>query len=175
MRLNLGCGPVTPGGWVNIDRDHYDGLQWRGDVVEGLPYPDHSADGAVANHVLQMVAWSELVSWLTEVRRVLQPFARLRILVPWLAVSFDAYRDNDRDWFPIDPLHEPSLDGAFCMYLTQAGATRSLFTEPWLIELCERAGFREAHRCEFRQTNGPPWLTWLDSRERESLIVEAVA
>lgn len=192
MRLNVGCGRDVRDGWVNVDCNQYD--TWplsfidasllRGDVPpangvyladvrSGLPFRAQSFDGAVANHVLQMVAWPDLVGWLDEVRRVLKPDTWLRLLVPDLVGAFGAYQGFDPGWFPISDEHERSIDGKLCMYLSQAGATRSVFTSAWLSELCARAGFDEVAVIPGPFTCGPDWMTALDSRMHESLIVEA--
>lgn len=173
MRLNIGCGPDIRPGWVNIDRDVYFGLDWRGDVLTGLPWPDETFDGAVANHVLQMVAYPDIVPWLNEVRRVLKPDARLRLLVPDLLGAISAFHDRSAGWFPIDDTLEPDINGKLCLYVSQAGATRSVFTGPWMTNLCDRALFADSVVIESSATLGPSWLTELDSRHHESIIVEA--
>lgn len=180
MRLNIGCGTQVVEGWVNIDADHtltqLDGIE-HGDPLEGLPYDDDSIEGAVAHHVLQMVDWLDLVPWLREVRRVLAPGAWLRITVPDFLRAVTAARRGDVDWFPIEDAHERSIDGKLCLYVSQAGATRSVFTSSWLSTLCLRAGFTPvvvaAHLDAVHE--GPEWLRALDSRGEESIVVEARA
>jgi predicted SAM-dependent methyltransferase len=200
IKLNLGCGPHPAPGWVNVDSFQWPEwpnhiiracpgtrrrfppdteLPYLQDVLDGLPWSDGFADGAVAHHVLQMVSYPDLVPWLREVQRVLKPGAWLRMTLPDAEGAFIAYRTNDRAWFPIDPVLEPSTDGALCLYLNQAGATRSVFTLHWAVQLCERAGFSNAHAHGIPETKattmGPAWLTELDSRLPESIVVEARA
>lgn len=179
VRLNIGCGPVQPDGWWNIDHDQAWANPLTGatlaDPLGTLPTGDDTAEGAVAHHVLQMVPWPNLVQWLTEVRRVLRPNAVLRLSVPDLLGAMEAHDRGDRAWFPVAPEHEPSVDGALCMYLTQAGATRSVFTSDWLAELLLRAGYRRAWRTSCGNTLGPKWLADLDSRPAESIYVEGRA
>lgn len=182
-RLNIGCGPVQPDGWENIDVDPgYPPHRYR--LMDpaghnGLDWPAATFDGAVSHHVLQMVPWPDLVPWLEEVRRVLKPGAVLRLSVPDLLGAVGAYLAGDRSWFPIDPAHEESTGGALCMYLTQAGATRSVFTASWLAELFDRAGFAECSWSSSENgvliTMGPPWLVELDNRHAESIYVEGRA
>ncbi len=171
MRLNAGCGPVTPESWVNVDADAYPGAM-HCDVLDGLPFDDETFDGAVAHHVLQCVAWPSLERWLDEVRRVLKAGAWLRITVPDLLGAVAAHADGRAEWFPIDDKIEWSIDGKLCVYVSQAGATRSVFTGFWLVDLCERAGFTNVWPSD-GSTGGPPWLTDLDSRLDESIVVEA--
>lgn len=167
MRLNIGAGPIQPADWSNVDPDPQWGV---------LPWPARWArarfEGAVANHVLQLVAWPDLVPWLVVARDVLEPGGWLRLLVPDFPGAYAAALEGNRDWFPIAAEHEPSIDGALCLYLAQAGATRSVFTGPWLCDLMRRAGFVAVHQPRFGETAGPGWLTDLDTREHESIIVE---
>lgn len=177
-RLNIGCGPVVAHGWMNVDHStEWEALgAWHGDPLDGLQWDDHTFDGAVAHHVLQMVAWPDLVPWLSEVRRVLKRAAWLRITVPDIERAFAALERQRIAWFPIDDEHEQSIDGKFCMYVSQAGATRSVFTSTWLHELLARAGFVVSHTCATGgYTAGADWLLALDSRLDESIIVEAQA
>lgn len=173
-RLNLGCGPVQPDGWDNVDSNPI----WGATVADPLgdfPFEEWDFDYVVANHVLQMVAWIDLVDWLAAVRFVLKAGGVFRVLVPDLDAAIDArYRKNPAH-FEIDDRHEASLDGKFCMYVTQAGSTRSVFTEAWLRELLARAGFARVVRplhggtllCE------DPGICDLDSRRSESILLEA--
>lgn len=189
MRLNIGCGPVQPDDWANLDPDP----QWNAPLRDLGAIGSASIEGAVAHHVLQMIAWPDLVPWLAEVRRVLRPGGYLRLSVPDLALvgrwlGLDG-RAVDPYPPPISDEHETSIDGKVCMWLSQAGATRSVFTGPWLVELTQRAGYcaGEAgwqgwglddptkHR---HYSTGPAWLTDLDltpDRRDESLYVDAIA
>lgn len=177
-RLNLGCGPDVHEGWVNADI-----APWAPEVyVIGspsrtpLPWPDDSFDGVVAHHVLQMIEWPELTPWLTEVRRVLAPDGTLRLTVPDLIGAVTAHQQGDWPWFPIADEVERSIDGKLCLYVSQAGATRSVFTGRWLTELCQRAGFAGVAEVAWGVTDsGPEWITELDTRQGESIVVEAWA
>lgn len=194
-RLNIGCGLVVADGWVNVDEKAYrewpdrhrgqryprpsdfDAGPWIANPLghmgaAGLPWADESFAGAVSHHVLQMVPWPHLVPWLAEVRRVLEPGATLRLSVPDLMGAVGAYLADDRSWFPIDPAHEPSTGGALCLYLTQAGATRSVFTAGWLLDLLALAGFEHTSVETPQSSMGPRWMLDLDSRPLESIIVE---
>lgn len=174
-RLNLGCGPVQPDGWVNVDSDP----QWGAlvaDPVGEFPFEEWDFDYVVAHHVLQMVAWADLVPWLTKVRFVLKAGGVLRVSVPDLIGAIDAWSMRRGNWFPIADEHEPSVDGKLCLYVTQGGFTRSVFTEGWLRELLDRAGFSRVVRplmggtilCDDEE------ICDLDSRRNESIMLEAI-
>lgn len=173
-RLNIGSGPIVRDGWTNVDRDRYPGAV-RGDVLAGDLGSRGMAEGAVAHHVLQMIGWPDLVPWLDHVRGALRYGGYLRLSVPDLRLAGD-WLDGFGPPPPISDDHEASMDGKVCLWVSQAGATRSVFTGPWLVELCLRAGFRDAavqpHGC----SHGPEWLTSLDydpDRSSESVYVDA--
>lgn len=172
-RLNFGSGPMVAPGWINIDRDNQ-GQQHRGDIRDGLPFDDGTFDYVVAHHALQMLAWPELVPALIELSRVTIPGGWLRISVPDLLAAVYAYEVGDADHFQIDDAHEKTIDGKLCLYLSQAGSTRSVFTTGWLERLCGRAGWLDPHQVGFCVTTSPwPEITSLDSRPIESIFLEA--
>lgn len=174
-RLNFGCGPMVVPGWINSDRDDH-GQDHVGDIRDGLPFRDDSFDYVVAHHALQMLAWPELVPALAELRRVTRPDGWLRLSVPDLLGALFAYEVGDPDHFQIDDAHEKTIDGKLCLYVSQAGATRSVFTPGWLERLCVRAGWSHTHHVVFCVTTSPwPDITGLDSRPGESIFLEAAA
>lgn len=168
--LNIGCGTVWPGDpWTNVDPDPSHGPRGSyvvADPLTGLPFDDGWFDGAVAHHVLMMVPWVDLPRWLGEVRRVTA--GPLRVSVPNMHAAITAWRGHDRDWFPVSAETAPTVDEAFCLYVTQGGATRSIFTAPRLASLLT------AHYGPLRGIDQwRPELAALDSRQDESLIMEA--
>lgn len=171
----MGAGSVQPPDpWTNADVDP----RWntRGNSVHiqpagRLPWDDDWYDGTCANHVLQMIAWPDLVPWLAEVRRVTA--GPVRLLVPDMPGAVDAWQRGDADWFPISDEHESSVDGKFAMYVMQAGATRTFFTPAWLMELCARAGFESVSVGGYGVCDQLPLLASLDSRPNESIVVTA--
>ncbi len=171
MRLDWGCGPDLEAGWVGSDLVDW-GQEHVGDIRDGLPWDDGTFDYAVTNHALQMVPWADLVPTLAELRRVVSGW--VRILVPDLTAALWAFHRADAGHFQVADEHEHSIDGKLCMYLTQAGSTRSLFTAHWLAELCERAGFSFTHHAAPGLTiTGIDGIVGRDSRPAESLIIEA--
>lgn len=175
MKLHWGCGPVVAAGWVNSDEDDH-GQDHVGDIRDGFPWSEGTFDYCVSHHALQMLPWAALVPALAELRRVTKSGGWLRISVPDLLAAVFAYEVGDPDHFQVSDAHEKTIDGKLCLYLSQAGSTRSLFTGPWLEELCSRAGWVVVRRAGFAVT-ASPWenITALDSRSAESIFVEAVA
>jgi SAM-dependent methyltransferase len=112
LRLHLGCGPVTPVGWVNVDyfigarlarlpllgrmlrrltaTDWSTGILIH-DLRRPLPWADRSAAAIYSGHTLEHLTREEGRRFLAECRRVLRPGGVLRIAVPDLRAIVDAY------------------------------------------------------------------------------------
>lgn len=173
--LNVGCGPDVRDGWTNVDSRAQAGVIVS-DLTVRLTFADDEFDIAVLNHVLQDITWADLVPALTEVRRVLRPGGTIRLLVPDLVGAVTAWAAGITGWFPIADQHEPTIDGKLCMYVTQAGKTRSVFTRGWVRELLIAAGFTDIRPVPFGgTTTNSAMIAELDSRQGESLIFEATA
>jgi hypothetical protein len=175
-RLNFGCGPQPLPGWFNVDRQPGPGIDLVADVRGGLPLPPHGMDCAVAMHVLQDLAWPEIVPALVELRRVLMPGGVLRIGVPDLDRAIDAYRAGRHDYFHVPDRDARCLGAKLVTQIIWYGSVRTPFTFDFACELLGRAGFRAPTRCSFgHSASGDAALTALDNRERETLFVEAQA
>lgn len=184
-RLSVGCGPVVREPWHHADARHWPGMatdsdptlttwDYVGPVQNGLPWADLTFGGVVAWHMLSMLEWPDLLPALVEMRRVLAHGGVLRVGVPDIRRGLAALTAGDAEFFQVADYHESSIDGKFCMWLTQAGASRSVFTGLWLTDLLHRAGFSEVDTAEVGVTKlGPTWLTELDDRPDETLVVEA--
>lgn len=168
----MGCADVQPTNFVNYDPDPKWGAPWP-DTTPMIA--DDPFDLIVANHVLMMVPWPSVRHWLTDAHAALRPGGVLRLINPDTLGAFVAARRDDVGWFPISDDVETTVEGKLCVYLTQAGATRSLFTPSWLIELCLRAGFSEATEMDFGCSMLPDEYEAcsLDTRESESFVIEA--
>lgn len=170
MRLNAGCGPIAVDGWTNVDAHDW-GQEHIADLQK-LPFDDGQFDVTSCNHVLQAISYLDLVPALTELRRV--TYGWVRFLVPDLEAATFAYHRGDAAHFQVSDDLETSIAGKYSLYVSQAGATRSVFTFDWLSELCHRAGFGVIHKARFHETiSGHPEITELDSRADESIILEA--
>ena len=174
-RLNWGCGPTPPSGWINADRLSAPGVTLHADIRDGLALPDGSVDYAVANHALQDLPYLDVLPALRELRRVLRPGGVLRAGLPDLERAIDAWLRQDRAYFYIPDDEVGSLGGKLIVQAIWYGATRTPFTWDFFHELATKAEFRRVSRCKFRQTESPwPEIVELDNRERETLFVEAV-
>jgi SAM-dependent methyltransferase len=81
--LNLGCGPHSFPGWLNVDVIETDTI--KPDVVVNgprLPFADAAFGVAYLGHMLEHVAWDRVPIVLAEVRRVVRPGGEVRIVGP---------------------------------------------------------------------------------------------
>jgi SAM-dependent methyltransferase len=109
-RLNLGCGPNAPAGWVNVDGswnawlsnhvhlhktlmafglfgDKNPGAQWNvrplvHDLTEPLPFADNTISAIYGAHVLEHLYLVDAQRLLGECKRVLRPDGVIRLVVP---------------------------------------------------------------------------------------------
>jgi len=114
VKLNLGCGPQVPEGWINVDyalgarfakshvfravnrRVKLFNLEWNDailihDLTTRFPWPDASADVVYSSHTLEHLSRDEGRHFLGESHRVLKPGGTIRIVVPDLAVIIRRY------------------------------------------------------------------------------------
>jgi SAM-dependent methyltransferase len=174
-RLNWGCGNTHPRGWVNADIKAAPGIQVSCDIRHGLPIADDTFDYAVSVHALNELAYPELVPALRELRRVLRPEGTLRLVLPDLLKTIEAFRAGDRNYFTVPDEDVKRLGSKLPLHLIWYGYTRSLFTPDFIEELLLKAGFSAVAHCTFKQTRSRwPEIVELDNRERESLFVEAI-
>ncbi len=174
-RLNWGCGGAGQPGWLNSDRREGAGIDFCCDIrPNGLPVETDTLDYIVSIHALQEVPWNEIQSVLREFHRVLKPGGVLRLCLPDLTKGVAAYTRGDRDHFLIPDEESTCLGGKFILHMLWLGHSRLLFTPDFIEEILLKAGFRSVAHCPFQQTKSAhPGIVELDSREHESLFVEA--
>jgi aspartate beta-hydroxylase len=123
LRLHVGCGGHALPGWVNLDL-HPAPLAWN--VLWGLPFADGAASHVFVSHLLEHLYFPrEVMPFLAEVRRVLAPGGRVRLVVPDVAQLIDAYHRGDRDFFARRAAHWPGARGdgpLLPQFLAYAGA-----------------------------------------------------
>ena len=173
-RLNWGCGGHPEPGWINSDIKDGPGIDLPGDIRHGLALDDDSIDYVASVHALLEIAYGDLVPVLRELHRVLKPGGVLRLVLPDLDKGIQAYLRGDEGYFLIPDEDAETLGGKLVVQMIWYGYSRSLFTRDFITELLRKAGFSEIARCEYRQTvSGFTEIVELDSREKESLFVEA--
>src|ERR671915_2431952 len=97
----VGMRLLAPTGWINSDRKEGPGIDISCDIRDGLPLDAGSVDYAVSIHALPEVPYPDLVPVLKELRRVLRPNGVLRLGLPDVDRTIQAYLRKDRSYFPI--------------------------------------------------------------------------
>ncbi|HJZ77590.1 MAG TPA: methyltransferase domain-containing protein [Vicinamibacterales bacterium] len=132
VRVNVGSGPVSAPGWINVDgswQARLAGRRWlaplvsaalgvevghwpRGiryrDIRRGLGYADRSVAVVYASHTLEHLYRDEALRFLRDVRRSLVPGGVCRVVVPDLAAIVGWYLAHRRE--PAEQRAEPSSD-----------------------------------------------------------------
>jgi len=175
-RLNWGCGNHIKPGWINSDQNVRKVAEnsLPCDIRQGIPLDSNSMDYVVSIHALQEIPLDELVSVLSELRRVLKPGGVLRLCLPDLLKGIDAYRRGDRDYFQVPDSDAKSLGSKLVMQVLWYGYSRTVFTKEFIEERLLDSGFSRVRHCEYGKTDSEyPDIVELDNREAESLFVEA--
>lgn len=121
MKLNLGCGPVQPAGWINVDgsnrawlathlrpidrlltslgvlpRTEFGPTTTYGNLFKPLRWATHSADAVYLGEVLEHFTREDGERLLHECSRVLKPGGVLRVRVPDTLAMWGRYTDELR-------------------------------------------------------------------------------
>jgi predicted SAM-dependent methyltransferase len=107
LKLNLGCGPNSRPGWLNIDLFH-SGADLQLDLRKRWPFPDGSTAYIYSEHVFEHFEFSEEVPhFLSESLRVLQNGGVFDVGVPDTEWPIRAYGNPDHDYWPFAPTWHP--------------------------------------------------------------------
>jgi hypothetical protein len=127
-------------------------------------------------HVLQDLAYVEIVPALAELRRVLRPDGVLRAGVPDLERGIAAFVRGDSAYFYVPDDVVRTAGAKLVVQAIWYGSVRTPFTWDFAREMCDKAGYRDVRRAAFgRTTSVHPDIVALDNRERETLFFEALA
>jgi SAM-dependent methyltransferase len=166
LRLHLGAGPHRLPGWINIDAYPAElaiDLRW------GLPFAAGAASHVFMSHTFEHFYYpDEAESVLRDIRRVLAPSGRLRVIVPDIEKCIQAYAARDDRFFADRrrtwtwwPEQHTRLE-AFLSY-AGAGPRPSHFLESHkfgydfetLESLLTRCGYSHVTRSEYMQSDDP--------------------
>ncbi len=97
LRLHIGAGEHRLADWINIDVHP---AQLAMNVLRGLPFAGASVRVVFLSHLLEHLYFPRDVRALfAELRRVLEPGGRLRIVVPDIEQCIEAYTGRDAQFF----------------------------------------------------------------------------
>ena len=168
MNINFGCGSIQPSDWINIDLDP----EFNTEHKDLKLIPDNSCDIIGCHAIICCVKYHDIEKVLLEFYRVLKPGGVVRISLPDIVSGFDAYKNNNINFFPNS---EDDLDKRFSAWLTWYSQSASLLTDKALQYKLQDSGFISVSKTEFKQTAySNEKIYELDTREYEFYFVEAV-
>jgi predicted SAM-dependent methyltransferase len=179
LRLHLGCGRRTIGGWVNVDAAAGQGVDVVWDVRERLPFGSGGTQLIYTEHLLEHLVKADADKLLTECYRVLMPGGRVRIGVPDAEAYLRAYVEGNLAFFQAAerlggatrPLRTPMevINQMFRM----GGAHKYAWDLKTLAQSLSESGFTHIAKYQPGQASTP--LLCLDDPEHafETLYVEA--
>jgi SAM-dependent methyltransferase len=177
--INLGCGPNHVDGWINIDFFGVKGIDYPADLRYPLKIDSNSVDGIFSEHTDQL---------LREAYRVMKPGARIRIVVPDVALFISNYHEKNDVWFaqwekyyfsasPDAERRQRRLGSPIeaLSFVTQEYGHQSCWDFQALSSYLGKNGFVDIVRCGFMQGGDPALLVDQDEEDRKfiSLYVEA--
>lgn len=183
--LDIGCGPHTHAGIINLDYLWHPGVDVCWDIGTGLPFADGSLRGVFSEHCLEHFPLAEAAKVLCEIRRVLRPDGTARIVVPDGELYLRTYvrqRDGDTTQrFPyeeaerVQPGWSPmvSVNRIFYQDRESIFGHRTIFDFALLAQELHAAGFTQVTRRRFGEGSDPRLLIDTPARCCESLYVEA--
>ncbi len=98
LKLNIGCGPLSFKGWVNIDFESFPGV-YHHDARDPIPLADGSARHIHCEHFLEHLTQEDAVRFLRECHRLLEPGGSLRLILPDAGKYLRAYANEERAFF----------------------------------------------------------------------------
>jgi predicted SAM-dependent methyltransferase len=168
MNINFGCGSIQPSDWINIDIDP----EFKTEYRDLSLIDDNSCNIIVCHAIICCVKYHDIEKVLLEFYRVLKPGGVVRISLPDIVSGFDAYKNNNINFFPN---FEDDLDKRFSAWLTWYSQSASLLTDKALQYKLQDSGFSSVSKTEFKQTAySNEKIYELDTREYEFYFVEAV-
>lgn len=176
LRVNLGCGPRTLKGWVNVDAARAPAVDVVWDVRKGLPFRDESCTAIFCEHMIEHLSRVDAARLLVESRRVLEPGGVIRVSTPDAAIYLRAYV-GDQSFFArpefLCPADTP-MDRINLM-MREQGQHLWCYDYETLERLIREAGFARCYRQDFGASVCSD-LRDIDQacRAFESLYVEAV-
>ena len=200
MKINLGCGSQTPGGWINVDyalgarlmrvplfrrlnqRFRFFNLSWNDsvfihDLTKTFPWDSGSVDVIYSSHTLEHFTRENGVRFLKECHRVLKRSGSIRIVVPDLAHIVQAYLDGQirADEFvdKLEVLFDPSTNPIKHKLAPFAQFPhRCMYDTPTLMSVMDGIGFECESKGPFQSIIPDIRSIEIEPRTVNAVIVE---
>jgi predicted SAM-dependent methyltransferase len=161
--LNLGCGPDTRPGWINIDAEvkasssKASAVVIKHDLRRGLPFDDGCIDVVYSSHFFEHVNTMDGFALMKHCFRVLKKGGVFRAALPDARLSIRAYLAGDSAYFAkasslVDTdLPPPELRSPIDYIDRDARAWehQALYDPDKMIRLLSHAGFSDAKVVDF--------------------------
>jgi hypothetical protein len=195
MRLNLGCGAVTPAGWINVDYaigarlarmpglKLFFNVRWDPSIVihdltKRLPWADGTVDAIYCSHTLEHLDREQGARFLVECRRVIGPHGVVRIVVPDLAAYVRRYLAGrlraEQFLEELAVLHGSGVTGlkrALAPFVSYPH--KCMYDADSLTRALQAAGFHVILRAPFESAIGSLRDIELEDRTVDAVIAEA--
>jgi SAM-dependent methyltransferase len=147
LKLNLGCHNRPKQGYVNVDKDKYDGVDIVCDVFNLSQWADGSVDEIYASNILEHAPHTKTESVLKEWHRVLKQGGVLCLSVPDFARAVELYQLTGLQPWLINFLWgDQGYDGAF-HYVC--------YDLPYISRILAKCGFIDISRVETLPNSNP--------------------
>jgi Uncharacterized protein conserved in bacteria len=178
--LDLGCGPNTHSGFINLDFQWRRGVDICWDVSKGIPLDDNSLTGVFTEHCIEHIPLRDGYALLAECHRVLEPGGTLRIVTPDAEAYLIGYSrtlagTNDG---PLPRSERDEFQGFYTPAMTvnrvfnQFGH-RFIYDFATFQAMLERQHFVNVTRSSFGEGRDPTLVIDTERRAPGSLYVEA--
>ncbi len=156
IKLNLGSFADMFYHWINIDIINLSEFAQsqkyifkQHDLTKGIPYKDEEVDLIVSNHLLEHFSRDEGKKLLNECYRVLKPGGICRINVPDAKFLTEEYLNgNIMKYRVINTGVEKAKDDAEAFHEILMAGHKTLFDEPSLKRMMEKAGFKNVQKTD---------------------------
>ena len=178
--VDLGCGPNTRPGFINIDYQWNPGLDICWDLTRGIPLQDATVKGVFTEHCLEHFPLEGVEDILCECWRVLTPGGTIRIVVPDGELYLTRYVDKKRGQAaaPLPYAESDVYEGLYSPIMSvnrifNGSGHQFIFDFDSLALLLARTGFVNITNERFRSGRDAQLLQDSESRAIESMYVEA--
>lgn len=153
-KIHLGCGKRYLEGYLHVDIDEYDHIDYRNKIDNLNMFNDNFAELIYASHCLEYFDRNEVMDVLVEWRRVLEPGGVLRLAVPNFQSLIKIYSETNNLEKILGPLygkwnvgkdefiyHKTAYDHDSLKAILEESGFESVKEWDWRIVFQEQEGF----------------------------------